>query len=305
MHSLVAISYGLRIEGIRLMLFGGVSELSDEPHSPKAEFTMAIVGPLSSLVLGGIFYSIYYLSNSLSISVFIAAPALWLGFINVLLGVFNLLPGFPLDGGRVFRSIIWRITGDFKRSTGIAVGLGKLLAYMMIFGGAVGPFMGNFSLIWFALIGFYLLRAADVSYQQVIIKEALGKVEVKEAMTANPETVDPDTSLADVAEHHFRRHRWVAYPVVKEGSVLGIVTVDSLNAIPEELWRDEQVKDIMQPINSDFVVDPETSVAEALEKLGSKAERRILVMRDSELLGILSKVDVGRVIGQIELNEEQ
>ncbi|MBI4733310.1 MAG: site-2 protease family protein, partial [Rubrobacteridae bacterium] len=112
MHSVVAVRYGMHIEDIRLMLFDGVSELTDEPHSPGAEFTMAIVGPLSSIFLGGIFYALFYSRNFLPIGPMITIPALWLGMINILVGVFNLLPGFPLDGGRVFRSIVWKITGD-------------------------------------------------------------------------------------------------------------------------------------------------------------------------------------------------
>lgn len=303
MHSIVAMRYGMSIEGIRLMLFGGVSEIHEEPHSPQAEFTMAIVGPLSSLVLGAIFYGIYFARDFASLSPLIVAPALWLGYINVLLGVFNLLPGFPLDGGRVLRSVIWWRTDDIKKSTRIASGFGRYLAYFMILGGIVGSFLGYFSLIWFALIGFYLLRAAETSYQQLILQDALQHVEVRKAMTVNPETIDPDMSISELVEDHFVRHPWVVYPVVKDSQILGIVTKNSVDSIPKESWGSKSAADIMQPLNNSFVVDPDSTIADALEKISENEQNAMLVIREGKLIGILGKVDIRKVIRSIDFNE--
>ncbi|MCL6472982.1 MAG: site-2 protease family protein [Firmicutes bacterium] len=297
MHSLVAKRNGMDIEGIRLLIFGGVSELNEEPRSPGVEFKMAFAGPASSIFLGVIFLGIFFVGRNLDLGPLINVPAFWLGYVNLLLGVFNLLPGFPLDGGRVFRSAVWYLTGNLRRATGIATALGKGIAYAMILVGVLGPFIGNLNLLWFVFIGWYLLRAADSGYRQVIFDEALEGVMVGQAMTQNPETVDPNISIEEMVKDHFMQHRWVAYPVVENDHVEGIITIDSLNNLPRRSWKRKRVRDVMQPLSTEIVTTPDTEVSAVMPKLNStKNIGRLLVIRGGQLIGILTKTDVTKTV---------
>lgn len=296
MHSLVAKRYGLPVEGITLVVFGGVSQLSEEPESASVEFKMAVAGPLSSIILGILFLGIYFVARQFSLGPLISAPAFWLGYINVILGLFNLLPGFPLDGGRVLRSAVWHYTGNLKRATGIAAGFGKLFAYTFILLGIIGAIAGNFGLAWFILLGWVLLQSADVGYQQVIYREALEGITVSQAMTQNPETVDPDINIEEMVKDHFMQHHWVAYPVVEGEDVKGMITINSLENVPRRSWKRKHVRDVMRPLSRDIVTQPDEEVTDVLSKLNTKAEGRMLVMKGKRLLGILTKVDVSKAI---------
>lgn len=306
MHSVVALRNGIRVSGIRLLIFGGVSQLSDEPDTPGVEFRMALAGPLSSIVLGVAFLGIWIFGRRFGFPATVSAPAFYLGYINVLLGVFNLLPGFPLDGGRVLRSAIWYFTGNLRRSTSIAATLGRGIAYTMIFIGIAGPFFtNNLSLIWFVLLGWYLLRAAQAEYQQVLYHEALEDVKVSEIMTPDPETTRPDISVQELVQEHFLKHNWVAYPVVNDGEILGVVTLKSVQNLPRSEWNTTRAGAIMRPLSSDIVAQPDTPVLDILQKLATKAEGRMLVVQDGRLVGILTGTDVTRaIIRRLHLEEE-
>ncbi|MDI6715638.1 MAG: site-2 protease family protein [Actinomycetota bacterium] len=306
MHSIVAKRYGMNIEGIKLLVFGGVSQLTEEPHSPKVEFWMAIAGPLGSLFLGGFFIAVFLLGRWIGIEQLLVVPAFWLGYINIVLGVFNLLPGFPLDGGRVLRSAVWYFTGNLKHATGIATGFGKGLAYLMILAGIVGPFFNNISFLWFILLGWYLLRAAESSYQQIIFQEAVEGIRVGQAMTQNPETVMPDINIDEMVKEHFMKHHWIAYPVVEDNRVKGMITIDNIKDIPRRSWKRKHVRDVMRPLSADFVTTPDSWISDILPKLNTKAGGRMLVVKGGRLLGILTKLDVTRAaIKRLRLEEEQ
>lgn len=297
MHSFVAIRNGIQVAGIRLLLFGGVSQLSGEPDTPGVEFRMALAGPLSSLALGVVFLGLSRLGSGLGFPRTTIAPAFYLGFINIILGVFNLLPGFPMDGGRVLRSIIWYFTGNLRRSTSIAAIFGQAIAYIMIFVGIAGPlFLNDLSLIWFVLLGWYLLRAAQAEYQQVLYHEALEGVPVSEIMTPNPETVSPNMSVQDLVQQHFLKHNWVAYPVVENGNVKGMVTLKGIQNLPRSEWSTTPVSAIMRPISSDIVTRPDAQILDILTRLVTKAEGRMLVMQDDRLVGIVTETDVTRTL---------
>ncbi|PIX51388.1 MAG: site-2 protease family protein, partial [Candidatus Aquicultor secundus] len=216
------------------------------------------------------------------------------------------LPGFPLDGGRVLRSIIWYFTGNLRRSTSIAATLGRGIAYTMIFIGIAGPFFtNNLSLIWFILLGWYLLRAAQAEYQQVLYHEALENVKVSEIMTPDPETVSPDVSVQGLVEEHFLKHNWVAYPVVENGTVQGMVTLKSVQNLPRSEWNTTRVGAIMRPLSSDIVTQPDAEVLDILQKLVTKAEGRMVVVQDGRLVGILTGTDVTRAtIRRLHLKEQ-
>ncbi|MCL6471828.1 MAG: site-2 protease family protein [Firmicutes bacterium] len=302
MHSVIAIRNGIKIEGIRLMIFGGVSRITEEPPTPGIEFKMAVAGPLSSIGLGVIFIAIYLGLRQVVGPVGIAA--FWLGYVNIILGVFNLLPGFPLDGGRVLRSAIWYFTGSLVRSTSIAAAVGRGIAYAMIFIGIIGPFIGVFTLIWFVLLGWYLLRAAQAEYQEVVYHEALEGVKVGEIMTENPETVSPEITIEEMVRDHFARHNWVAYPVVKNEQVMGMITIHSIENLPREDWVSTRVGDVMRPASSRIIIAPEADVFSILPKLVTQAEGRMLVVKDGRLAGILTSTDVRRaVIRKLHIEE--
>ena len=305
-HSLVAKSYGINVEGIRLMIFGGVSQLTEEPRTPRVEFWMAFAGPLTSLVLGGIFLGAFFASRQFGLGPFIVVPAFWLGYINILLGVFNLLPGFPLDGGRVLRAIVWHFTGSLKRSTAVAAGLGKGLSYTMMLVGVLGPLFGNFTLLWFILIGWYLLRASEAGYRQVVFEEAIQGIKVDQAMTMNPETVNPDINIEDAVKDYFMKHRWIIYPVVENDNVEGVISINKLKDVPRRSWKRKRVRDVMEPLSTDIVTSPDSEISDIMPKLNSKkTEGRVLVMKDDHLLGILTRADILRTIRRRLQREQQ
>lgn len=304
MHSLVAKSYGMNIEGIRLMLFGGVSQLTDEPKSAAVEFKMAVAGPLSSIVLGMLFIVLFVVGRRLDFEPAFIAPAFWLGYINVLLGVFNLLPGFPLDGGRVLRSAIWYYTGNLKRATGIATIFGKGLSYLMILAGVIGAVSGNLNLLWFLFLGWYLLRAAESSYQQVIIEEAIEGLRVEQAMTQNPKTVDPDLSIDTVIKEGFMKDKSSAYPVVENDKVEGVISINNIKNLPPRSWRRKHVRDVMEPLSGDNVATPDTEISDAINKINRSEgngyeDRHLVVIKGGRLIGILNRVDINRAIYKV------
>ncbi|HEY3375358.1 MAG TPA: site-2 protease family protein [Candidatus Aquicultor sp.] len=298
MHSLVAQRNGIAVRSITLLLFGGVSQIESAPQTPGVEFKMALAGPLSSIVLGAVFVGLYYATRG--VSTIVAGTAFWLGYINIILGIFNLLPGFPLDGGRVLRATLWYFTNNLRQSTAIAAGIGRGIAYTMIFVGLVGPFFtGNFSLIWFILLGWYLLRAAQVEYQEVVYHEALKGVTVGSIMTPNPITVDPHISIEELAGQYFSKHNWVAYPVAEHGAVEGIVTTRDIANLPRDMWKVTQVSNVMRPMSLDIVTSPDTEVFDLIPAIATKAGGQMLVMKDNRLVGIITVTDIDRAIVRI------
>jgi len=296
-HSIIAKRNGINVEGIRLILFGGVSQITGEPRTPGVEFKIAFAGPLSSVILGFIFLGIFIIAARANLGLFVTQPALWLGVINIALGIFNLLPGFPLDGGRVFRSAVWFATGSLRRATRIAAAVGRGIAYTMIFVGIAGPlFFGAFGLIWFILLGWYLLQAGRAEEQQQLYHEVLEGVKVRDIMTENPETVSPDITVEEMVDEHFSRHDWIGYPVVEDGSVVGMITLKSIEDLPRSRWRELRVLDVMRPLSSNITVGPNADVFNSLNKLVSLGEGRLLVMEDGQLVGIVTEDDVRRAI---------
>ncbi|MBE0448763.1 MAG: CBS domain-containing protein, partial [Actinobacteria bacterium] len=182
---------------------------------------------------------------------------------------------------------------------------GKGLAYTLILLGIFGIVVGNIGFAWFILLGWYLLRAAEFSYQQVIYHEALEGVKVGQIMTENPETVDPGINVEEMVEEHFMKHNWVAYPVVKDGETRGIITIKSLENLPRSSWRSRRVSDVMRPLSPDIVTRPDVEVFNILPKLSVKAEGRMLVMEDDRLVGILTETDVNRaIVRRLHIEEE-
>ena len=222
-HSLVGRRYGLPITGIQLFIFGGVAEMSQEPAEAKTEFLMAAAGPVASFFLGACFYLAFRLGVSAGWPLALIGVLHYLSFINILLGIFNLLPGFPLDGGRIFRSILWGWKKDFKWATRVACFWGKGWGWALIFLGILLFIKGALiSGVWMCLIGFFLKNAAQASYQNFLIQEVFHNDKIKKYTKPNPITVPPNLSLQELVDNYFHQHYYKMYPVTENDQLSGI-----------------------------------------------------------------------------------
>ncbi len=220
-HSLVARQYGLPISGITLFIFGGVSEMTEEPQSPSVEFFMAVAGPVSSFLLSGIFY-VAFLGMRASTPLPVHAVFAYLAYVNVLLGLFNLLPAFPLDGGRVLRSILWYAKGNLRWATRIASRIGSAFGAAMILLGIVTFVKGNLiGGVWWFMIGMFLRNASQMSYRQLLIRRALEGEHVHQLMKSDLVTVGPSVTLARLMDDYIFRYHYKMFPVVEEGGSSG------------------------------------------------------------------------------------
>jgi Zn-dependent protease/CBS domain-containing protein len=298
-HSFVAQARGMSVSSITLFLFGGMSNLEDEPEKPKIEFAMSIVGPLASLVLAGIFWGLVQLVESQQSP--LAAMLTYLALINAILAVFNLLPGFPLDGGRVLRSILWATTGSLVRATNIAASVGRFFGWALIAFGLFQLFTGNFlGGLWLAFIGWFLSSAAGASRREITLREQLSGIQVQDVMDANPKTISPDTTVAELVSNIFRRHLSRAVPVCQDDQALGVVTVTDVKELPQGKWAETTVKEIMtsQPLYS---VSPEDDLNTALRLITKHDINQVLVLRDGKCTGLLSRADI---LSHLKLSEE-
>ncbi len=232
-HSLIARRRGMSVSSITLFIFGGVSNLTDEPKKPKAEFIMAIAGPLSSLALAGIFWGLLQFTSDQQSP--LAAMFSYLSLINLFLGIFNLLPGFPLDGGRVLRSFIWQRTGDIVKATNIAATVGRFLGWGLVGFGVFLLLTGNFlGGLWIAFIGWFLSNTADASRREVVMREQLRGVLTREVMDSNVEPISPETTVQQVVQDILRRRRHRAVPVAQNNRVIGIITVTDIKELQQD-----------------------------------------------------------------------
>jgi Zn-dependent protease/predicted transcriptional regulator len=312
-HSLFARARGVPVRSITLFLFGGVSNIQREPDSPGAEFWMAILGPLTSIVLGLLFLWIggvgALVLGGTAQPTQILAPLdplstlfLVLGSVNIALGVFNMIPGFPLDGGRVVRSILWAITGNLRRATRWASGLGQLIAWLLIIIGismAFGlrvPFFGTGLVggIWLAFIGWFLNTAAMQSYQRLLIQDMLEGVSVARIMRTDPTTVAPDVTVDELVYQRVMRSDDYAFPVVEGDRLAGIVTLRDVRDLGRNQWAATSVAKIMTPTQDLAIVTPDEDVNEALNLLVQYDVRQLPVIEDGRFVGLLRRVDIIR-----------
>ena len=293
-HSFVAIKSKLPIKGITLFIFGGVAHMEKEPSDPKTEFRMAIAGPLCSFALAAIFWIITNLLSNLNIAPPVVAITKYLFILNGIVAVFNLIPGFPLDGGRILRAGLWSYLKDIKRATRIARNFGKVFAYLLMFIGLfeIFRFGALISGFWLIFIGFFLLEAAEMSYQQVVMKTTLTGIHVKDIMSKNVITVAADITLHDLVEQYFFKFRFHSFPVISDDTLLGLVTLHDVKEIPREKWVTEKAKEAMIPVEESLIISQGAEVTEALSKMAKSGIGRLLVIEDSKLIGILSQRDI-------------
>src|SRR5579859_630190 len=310
-HALVAKSRGLPVRNITLFLFGGVSNIQREPSTPGDEFIITIVGPITSILIGvillGAVNASAHLVDTLTGSTNILAGmgpaatiALWLGSVNLLLGIFNLIPGFPLDGGRVLRSILWAITGNLRRATSWASGVGQAVAWifiiagiMMLFGASI-PFFGTGFIngLWLAFIGWFLNSAAMQSYEQVVIQDVLHGVSVARIMRTNPPIVPSTITTGNLVYDHIMGSDDTAFPVVDDGRLVGMITMADVRPVARTAWDTTLVRDIMTPVDRLVVTTPEEASADALNKLATKDVQQLPVVRGNQLVGLLRRRDL-------------
>jgi Zn-dependent protease/predicted transcriptional regulator len=296
-HSLVARARGMKMRGITLFIFGGVAEMEDEPPNAKTEFEMAIIGPITSLVLGGIFYALYAAARGAGAPVSVEAILAYLAIINVLLAVFNLVPAFPLDGGRVFRAALWGWKNDLRWATRIASGVGNAFGILLIAGGIWLFITGHvIDGVWYFLIGSFLRNAAMMSYRQVLLRQALEGESLRQFMEPNPITAPPDITVAQLVRDFVYRHHFKMFPVVENGRLEGCVSTAEIKAIPREEWDNRTVRSILSTCSTQNTVTPDTDPMKALAKMSRNSLSRLLVVQGDRLEGVITLKDMMRFL---------
>ena len=291
-HSVVARSQGLPVENITLFVFGGVSQIEEEPRTASNEFFMAVVGPVTSLVLGGIFIGLY--NALLPANGVGAAVAQYLGIINLGLGLFNLIPGFPLDGGRVLRSILWAATHNLRRATRVASLVGQGFAFLLIFAGIGLLFSGNFlSGIWLAFIGWFLNNAAVASYREMLVRQSLQGVPVRRLMETDVDAIAPSVTIQQAIDEHILGGRQHAYPVLDDSRLVGLICLHDIRRVPPEKRASETVGQAMTPYERLVTITPADDLTKAVDELGrGQYEQLPVVDRPGHLVGLLRRQDV-------------
>jgi Zn-dependent protease/CBS domain-containing protein len=296
-HCYVARSHGIPIRGITLFIFGGVSELVEEPPNPRAEFMMAGAGPLASIVICLLVGMLAKVVHNAHATVVVYGILWYLSWINGLLAVFNLVPGFPLDGGRLLRALLWKVTGNLREATRIASTVGSIFGLIFMGLGFLQIFLGHsieqfISGLWLILIGFFVRNAALGSYQQLLLRRALQGVTVGQIMTANVVTVPADLPVSALVHDYFMRHRFSSFPVLDNGRLVGLVTFHEVRRLPRESWDTVTVRQIMDTHILALALNPNDSAMSAWVRMGSRGIGRVPVVEDGELVGILSQHDL-------------
>jgi len=295
-HSVVARVNGIPIKKITLFIFGGVAQMSREPDNPGVEFKMAIAGPLASFLLALVFGSIFLLTRSLGLIRVVVAPFIFLAEINLALGLFNLAPGFPLDGGRVLRAALWYWYHDLERATRIAAGFGQGVAGLLILIGFLSVIMGNLGGIWFILLGWFLNQASQASYKQLVLQRSLSGIKIEEIMTREVQTVEPSLTLDQVVNEHFLRYKFGRFPVVEDGRLLGVITLHDVKEIPRENWSTTTVWEAMDPLEERLKISSGKDAVQALMQMAREEVGHLLVVEDDRLVGLVTRADIIRLI---------
>jgi len=306
-HAVVARKLGMQIKGITLFLFGGVAELGEEPASSKTEFLMAAAGPAVSVVLAIVFGLLWWIGLRFGAPAPLIVAVGYLGVINAAVLLFNLIPAFPLDGGRVLRSIFWGATGDLRRATYWAALIGQGFAWLLIANAVYQFFIEqSFSGIWTGLIGLFLNNAARSSYQQVLVRQALEGEPVSRFMNQQPIVVSPGLDLRSWVEDYVYRYHRKAFPVSSNGHVEGFITTQALSEIPREEWPQHTVGELMNPDLKAITIAPDADALKALGKMQQTGSSRLLVMDGDKLVGIVSLKDLLRFLHlKIELGDTE
>lgn len=292
-HSLVARRFGMPMHGITLFMFGGMAQMEDEARTPKAEFFMAAAGPLASFALAAVFLALFGALELAGAPRTVNGVVAYLSWINVILAIFNLLPAFPLDGGRILRSALWAWKKDLRWATRFASRLGSGFGIALIALGVLGLLGGNFvGGLWWVLIGMFLRGISRASYTQLVMKQTLEGESVRRFMKNNPVTVPPDLSVRDLVEDYIYKHHFKLFPVTEGGDLKGCVTTADIKALDRDAWMERRVGDIMKPCSKNNTIAPDADASEALQTLRKSDSQRLMVVEDGRLAGIIEMREV-------------
>ncbi|MEX0683871.1 MAG: site-2 protease family protein [Dehalococcoidia bacterium] len=293
-HSLMARRLGLPVHSITLFIFGGVSSLTQEPESAGQEFKMAIVGPLMSFFLGivaGIVALIFWLNDA--DDTLPGAVAAYLAFINVSVGVFNMLPGYPLDGGRVLRATLWARSKSMLKATRWASGAGTLIAFGLMAVGVLSALAGNFiGGVWFIVIGWFLRNTSEQAYQSLLYRDTLSGAKVGDIIDRNFRSAPPDLPLSELVSEHILGHGQRCVPIVVAGNLLGIVSMSDLRRVPPEQWPTTSVFRAMTAREKLYIVSPQDDLTEALNLMAEHDVHQLPVIDGYDFLGFVTRADV-------------
>jgi Zn-dependent protease/CBS domain-containing protein len=304
-HSLIARKFGILMRGITLFIFGGVAEMTEEPPSPKAEFFMAVAGPISSIVLSLGLFGIFYLGINVEWPESITGVINYLAFLNLILAGFNLLPAFPLDGGRVLRSVLWGWKDNIRWATQVASKIGGAFGIALIALGVLELFLGNLiGGVWMAVIGLFIRGASQSAYQQMLIRRSLEGEKVRRFMEPDPITVSPSISVEDLVEDYIYKHHFKMYPVVEDGRLIGCVTLGQVKTIPKEERKDHNVRELAEDCSEKNTIGPDEDAMKALTTMRKTNSSRLMVVEGNKLVGVITLKDMmGLLSLKIDLEE--
>lgn len=298
-HSYVAKRNGIPIGRITLFIFGGVAEMTRDVDSPGLEFRMAIAGPLVTFILAGIFYGFYRLASNVGASVVLIAPLFYLAWLNLFIGFFNLLPGFPMDGGRVLRSAIWKLTGNLRLSTRIASLAGQFFGLAMMGVGFylfISSELLEIGALWLVFIGLFLLYLARASYKQTLIRLTTRDTRVSEIMYTDIPQVESGTPLTALQSNYFGRYSVSTLPVVEDGKLVGLVSREDLERVSPAEWDLLNAGRIARPVTEADTVGPDTPLEHAMIPLIKNVQKALIVVSDGEFVGILTRESLQRFV---------
>lgn len=294
-HSFVALAKGIPVRSVTLFVFGGVAQIGREPDRPMTEFQIAIAGPIASALLAVGFGTAEYLAGDEFER--LSALAGWLSSINVMLALFNLVPGFPLDGGRIFRAVLWHMTGSLTKATRIAAGTGQGIGYVLLFFGIVTGFTVNwFNGLWLAFIGWFLMNAAQESVVQVSVRSALSGLTADDVMSRDCPIVSHRMALAELVQDHILRTGQRCFIVVDGSRLEGLVTLHQIKAVPQERWGQVSVGEVMTPVSQVRVVAPDQPILEVFQLLEGRDINQVPVVAGDRLVGMITRDHLLRVL---------
>ena len=293
-HSLVAKARGIEVKGITLFIFGGVSNLGREAESAGEEFQIAIVGPLTSLAIGGAFALLWFVLQGPAPRV--GAIAGYLAFINGVIAAFNMLPGFPLDGGRVFRSIVWARNRNLLRATKIASRTGTFVAFLLMAAGAVQFYFNPLGGVWMFLIGLFLRNASSSSYEQLVLQTALQGLTARQVAQTDYTPVPPDMTVEQLVSELMLRGRGRCFPVTAGSELLGLVSLKDAQSVDRDRWPTTSIYRVMTPFEQLRTASPDEDVMQLLQRMGEADVNQMPVVEGRLLIGMISRGDIVRLI---------
>ena len=307
-HSYVALYYHIPIEKITLFIFGGVAHMRKEAPTPRAEFLIALAGPAVSFVIGGLCFVFVELAEAIQrqhgLQGWIMLGAL-LGFVNMQLGLFNMIPGFPLDGGRMLRAGLWAWRNDFYRATKQAAGVGLAFGAMLglaglivLYGSASGGLPTSMASNggWVVVIGMFLFAAALASRRQAVMRQALATVPIRDVMTTTVTSISSHCTLDVAVNQHFQSYGYGGFPVLEDGRLVGLITTVEIQSVPPSLWPWRRAEQVMRPRSESLVIEPDIPVMHALERMAREGWGRLVVMQDGEMVGLVTHSAIVRYL---------